>query len=148
MLRLLTPILIFLLGLSISIYSYITYSDFNSYGAAFFPTIIGILLSLFSIIDFFMELKLKNKYVFQSINLKRNTIGICIVSFSILSYIVFSHFIGFVLTVSLILNFLIIPLLDKNKTIVSIFLIALSLGIYSVFSKILLVSLPSGILFN
>lgn len=147
MLRLLTPLFIFILGLTISLYSYYTYADFSSYGAAFFPTIIGIFVSFFSIIDFLMELKIRNKYIFQSFNFKRDILSTLLIITLIFSYLIVSEYIGFILTCSLILIILTIPLLKTKKLITTIFLIILSIAIYILFAKVLLVSLPTGILF-
>ncbi|KGQ49109.1 tripartite tricarboxylate transporter TctB family protein [Gallibacterium anatis] len=147
MLRLLTPLFIFILGLTISLYSYYTYADFSSYGAAFFPTIIGIFVSFFSIIDFLMELKIRNKYIFQSFNFKRDILSTLLIITLIFSYLIVSEYIGFILTCSLILITLTIPLLKTKKLITTIFLIILSISIYILFAKVLLVSLPTGILF-
>ncbi|MGY6773040.1 tripartite tricarboxylate transporter TctB family protein [Gallibacterium sp. ZY190522] len=147
MLRLLTPLFIFILGLTISLYSYYTYADFSNYGAAFFPTIVGFLLSSFSIIDFLIELNIKNKYIFQSFNIKNDIMSILLTTSLIITYIFISKYIGFILTCSLILISFTIPLLKQKKLITAIFLIILSIAIYILFGKVLLVSLPTGILF-
>jgi putative tricarboxylic transport membrane protein len=148
MVRLLTPFILFIFGLIISIYSYITYADFDSYGAAFYPTIIGGLVSSFSLVDFFMELKMKKAYVFQSFNFYRELMAVIFVLGAILFYILFSDVLGFILTVSFILIAMSAPLVKKNKVLTAIFLVFVAIAIYLLFAKILQVSLPAGVLFE
>ena len=129
MVRLLTPFILFIFGLIISIYSYITYADFDSYGAAFYPTIIGGLVSSFSLVDFFMELKMKKAYVFQSFNFYRELMAVIFVLGAILFYILFSDVLGFILTVSFILIAMSAPLVKKNKVLTAIFLVFVAIAI-------------------
>lgn len=148
MIRILTPLLILTISLIISIYSYYTYGDFTSYGAAFYPTIIGGILCIFSLIDFFMELNLKKKYIFKKIDIKKDIFSGSLIIITIIFYIIASNFLGFILTTSIILISLTIPFIKNRKVITTIFLIFLSFAIYFLFAKILLVSLPNGIFFE
>ncbi|HBO38820.1 MAG TPA: hypothetical protein DD638_09175 [Pasteurellaceae bacterium] len=148
MFRLLTPLFIFSFGLIVSVYSYITYADFSTYGAAFYPTIIGGAVAFFALLDFVMELKLRNKYVVQIINVKQDIKIIGIMVATVLFYIASVDYLGFILTTSLILLCLTLPLLKKQRIMTAVFLIILAVGIYLLFAKVLQVSLPSGILFE
>lgn len=148
MIRLLTPAVLLIFGLIISIYSYSTYADFDTYGAAYYPTIIGALVSIFSFIDFIMELKMKKTYVFQSFNLSREVLAVCFVAAAILLYIFLADVLGFVLTTSLIIIFMAIPLVKKQKILTALFLIVVAVLIYLLFAKVLQVSLPVGLFFE
>lgn len=148
MIRLITPFILFLFGLCVSIYSYQTYGDFAQYGAAFYPTVIGVLVVFFSLIDFIMELKLKGKYVFQHFDLIQDGKAILLIIAVVSFYIFMTDYLGFVLTTFLILTTLTLPLLKTRKLLTVLFLFALSIGIYFLFAKILLVGLPIGILFE
>ncbi|WP_439236185.1 tripartite tricarboxylate transporter TctB family protein [Lonepinella koalarum] len=148
MIRLLTPVILLIFGLIISGYSYYTYGDFSDYGAAFYPTIIGFLVAFFSLIDFVMELKLKGKYIFQHFDLVQDGKIILLLSGVVLFYLISSEYLGFVISVAIILNVLSMPFLTKNRVLVSLFLIMLSIGIYLLFAKVLLVGLPTGTLFE
>ncbi|MDD0824066.1 tripartite tricarboxylate transporter TctB family protein [Mannheimia sp. AT1] len=148
MIRFITPVLLCIFGSIIAIYSYTTYGDFDSYGAAFFPTIIGVCVVVFSLLDLIIEISIRNKYVFQNFNIKQDVKVILAISFSVLFYIFASDFIGFVATTSLILLGLTLPFVNKNRLILTIFLIILSILIYLLFAKVLLVPLPDGTLFS
>ena len=148
MFRLLTPLFIFSFGLIIAVYSYITYADFDSYGAAFYPTIVGGLVALFALIDFMMELNLRKKHAFQIINVIQDIKIIILIIGVVLFYIVAIDYLGFILTTALILIGLAVPLLKKHRITTSVFLILLATGIYLLFAKVLLVPLPNGILFE
>ncbi|TNG89287.1 tripartite tricarboxylate transporter TctB family protein, partial [Pasteurellaceae bacterium USgator41] len=125
-----------------------TYGDFDSYGAAYYPTIIGALVSVFSFVDFIMELKMKKTYVFQSFNFSREIIAVCFVAIAILFYIFLADVLGFVITTSLILIFMAIPLVKKQKVFTALFLIVVATLIYLLFAKVLQVSLPVGLFFE
>ena len=146
MFRLFTPIILSVFGLWIAIYSYIKYADFKTYGAAFYPTIIGFLVFLFAILDFLMELKIKNKNL--NFNLSIDGKFILLIAAVVIFYIVAANYLGFILTTAIILNAMVLPLVKKNKIFIGAFLIILSIGIYLLFAKVLLVGLPSGILFK
>lgn len=148
MVRLLTPFILFIFGLIISIYSYLTYADFDTYGAAFYPTIIGGLVSSFSLIDFLMELNMRKSYVFRSFNFYRELLAMIVVAGGVLFYILLSDILGFILTVSLILIMMSVSLVKKNKILTAIFLVFVAMAIYLLFAKVLQVSLPAGILFE
>ncbi|MDU8924808.1 tripartite tricarboxylate transporter TctB family protein [Pasteurellaceae bacterium LIM206] len=146
MIRLFIPFILFFFGLVISAYSYITYADFASYGAAFYPTIIGILVAVFSVIDFLMEVNMRKEYVFQSINIRRELLAVSFVFVSIVFYVLCSDILGFIITTSLILILMTIPLIKTHKFSTALFLILVSVGIYLLFAQVLQVSLPQGIL--
>ena len=148
MFRLLTPLFIFSFGLIIAVYSYITYADFDAYGAAFYPTIVGGLVALFALIDFMMEFKLRKQSVFQIVNAIQDIKIIVLIVSVVLFYIIALDYLGFILTTALILITLAIPLLKKHRITTSVFLILLAIGIYLLFAKVLLVPLPNGILFE
>ncbi|KAE9528386.1 tripartite tricarboxylate transporter TctB family protein [Testudinibacter aquarius] len=148
MIRLFIPIVLLIFGLIISIYSYSTYGDFDSYGAAYYPTIIGALVSVFSFVDFIMELKMKKTYVFQSFNFSREIIAVCFVVIAVLFYIFLADVLGFVITTSLILIFMAVPLVKKQKVFTALFLIVVATLIYLLFAKVLQVSLPVGLFFE
>lgn len=147
MIRFITPIILILFGLIISIYSYCTYGDFHSYGAAFFPTIIGGCVAAFAMLDLIIEISIRNKYVFQNINFKKDLKVIFGISLVILFYIFLSDLLGFVVTTSILLMGLTLPFVKKNRLILAIFLIILSILINLLFAKVLLVPLPEGIFF-
>ncbi|PJG85729.1 tripartite tricarboxylate transporter TctB family protein [Conservatibacter flavescens] len=148
MVRLFTPLILCIFGLFIASYSYITYADFSAYGAAFYPTIIGCLVALFSLMDFVMELKIRHAYVVQSINLNHQLKAVGFVCFAIVFYIVFSERIGFILTTGLILILMALPWVKKNKILTALFLMLVSAAIYGVFAQVLQVALPTGALFE
>jgi hypothetical protein len=148
MVRLITPFILCLFGIVVSVYSYITYADFTSYGAAFYPTVIGAFVSIFSLIDLGMEIKMKSKYVFQSFNLSQDCKIILLIIGVIFFYIFCVEYLGFIITVSIILITLTLPLLKTGKILTALFLIILSVGIYYLFARVLLVNLPSGIWFE
>ncbi|MDH2927787.1 MULTISPECIES: tripartite tricarboxylate transporter TctB family protein [Lonepinella] len=148
MIRLLTPVILLIFGLIISGYSYYTYGDFSDYGAAFYPTIIGFLVSFFGLIDFIMEVKLRDKYIFQSFDWLQDGKVILAISVIVLFYLFSSEYVGFILSVAIILNVLTQPFLEKNRLFIGSLLFLLSIGIYFLFAKVLLVGLPSGMLFE
>lgn len=148
MVRLITPFILCIFGLIISVYSYNTYTDFASYGAAFYPTIIGTLVSFFALIDFIIEVKMKDKYVFSRFNLSQDGSIILFVCGIVFFYILCSDYIGFILTTSIMLIVLTLPFLKTGKILTALFLIILSVGIYYLFARVLLVSLPDGLLFE
>lgn len=148
MVRLITPFILCIFGLIISVYSYNTYTDFASYGAAFYPTIIGTLVSFFALIDFIIEVKMKDKYVFSRFNLSQDGSIILFVCGIVFFYILCSDYIGFILTTSIMLIVLTLPFLKTGKILTALFLIILSVGIYYLFARVLLVSLPDGLLFQ
>lgn len=148
MFRLVTPLILFLFGLLIAIYSYQTYGDFAEYGAAFYPTIIGILVAFFGLVDFIMELRIKGKYVFQNFDLVQDGKIILLMIGIVGFYIGVSDYLGFVITTSLILIFMTLPFIKKHKILTALFLFILSIGIYLLFAKVLLVGLPAGALFE
>ncbi len=148
MFRLLTPLFIFSFGLIISFYSYVTYADFDTYGAAFYPTVVGALVALFALLDFVMEFKLRKKYVFQIFNVAQDVKIIGIMIGTVLFYVITIDYLGFILTTSLILVALTLPLIKKQRLITTIFLVLLAIGIYLLFAKVLLVPLPDGLLFE
>ncbi|PVX39686.1 tripartite tricarboxylate transporter TctB family protein [Pasteurella langaaensis DSM 22999] len=148
MIRLFTPIFLFIFGLIVSVYSYQAYGDFSEYGAAFYPTVIGVILAFFGFIDFIMEIKLKGKYVFQSFDLIQDGKIILLITAVIGFYILTVDYLGFVLTTTLILCFLTLPFMVKNKILIAVLLFILAIGIYLLFAKLLLVGLPGGILFE
>ena len=63
-------------------------------------------------------------------------------------YIGVSDYLGFVITTSLILIFMTLPFIKKHKILTALFLFILSIGIYLLFAKVLLVGLPAGALFE
>ena len=148
MFRLLTPLFIFSFGLIIAVYSYITYADFDSYGAAFYPTIVGGLVALFALIDFLMEFKLRKNHIVDIISAIQDIKIIGLMAGVVLLYTIAIDYLGFILTTALILIGLAVPLLKKHRITTSVFLILLAVGIYLLFAKVLLVPLPNGILFE
>ncbi|AAU36887.1 MULTISPECIES: tripartite tricarboxylate transporter TctB family protein [Basfia] len=148
MFRLITPIALFFFGLFVSIYSYQSYGDFAEYGAAFYPTAVGVLVSFFSLVDFIMELRIKDKYVFQHFDFFQDGKIILLIIAIISFYIFVADYLGFIITTSLILIFLTLPFLEKYKLLTALLLIILSIGIYLLFARVLLVGLPSGIIFE
>lgn len=148
MIRLFTPIVLFIFGLIVSIYSYQTYGDFSEYGAAFYPTVIGAIVAIFGLIDFGMEVKIKGKYVFQNFDLIQDGKIILLMTAVVGFYIFTVDYLGFILTTSLILIALTLPLLGKHKILTALFLVVLAVGIYLLFAKVLLVGLPNGIFFE
>lgn len=148
MIRLFTPAFLFVFGLIVSIYSYQTYGDFHDFGAAFYPTIIGGLVSLFGLIDFGMELKIKGKYIFQSFDLKQDGKIILLLTLTILFYLIAVEYLGFILTTAIILIALTLPFLKSHRLSTALFLFVLAIGIYFLFAKVLMVPLASGVLFE
>jgi len=142
------PFILCIFGLVISIYSYSTYGDFNSYGAAFYPTVIGGLVFFFSLVDFVMEIKMKEQYIFQRFNLLRDGKTILLMCGLVFFYIFCVEYLGFILTASIILIVWTLPLLKTGKILTALFLIILSVGIYYLFAHILLVNLPSSMFFR
>ena len=147
MFRLIAPLFISLFGIIVSIYSYITYQDFSSYGAAFYPTVIGVLVALFAIIDFCMERNIRHKYIFQVFDIKRDIKYSLMISLIVLFYILVIDYLGFIVTTSIILLSLTLPYIKEKRMLIGSFLIIISTGIYFLFAKVLLVPLSSGILF-
>ncbi len=148
MVRLITPLLLLVFGITISFYSYQTYGDFNEYGAAFYPTIIGGLVAVFGFVDFVMEMKIKGKYVFQHFNSVQDSKALLLIVAVVLFYLFVSEIAGFVITTATVLLALTLPLIKSRKIFTALFLIALSYGIYLLFAQVLMVSLPSGTLLD
>lgn len=148
MIRLITPFILVLFGLVVSVYSYTAYGDFSEYGAAFYPTIVGGLVSLFALIDFGMEMRMKGKAVVQSFSLSRDGKVILLMTGVVFFYLFCVEYLGFILTVSIILIALTLPLLKTGKISTALFLVLLSVGIYYLFARVLLVSLPGGVWFE
>lgn len=148
MFRLATPLILFLFGLLIAVYSYRAYGDFAEYGAAFYPTVIGSLVAFFGLVDFVMEVKIKGKYVFQNFDWVQDGKIMLLMIGVVVFYIGASDYLGFVITTSLILIVMTLPLIKKHKMLTALFLFILSIGIYFLFAGVLLVGLPRGVLFE
>lgn len=148
MIRLITPFILILFGLAVSVYSYTAYGDFADYGAAFYPTVIGGLVSFFALIDFGMEMRMKGKAVVQSFSLSRDGKVILLMAGVVFFYLFCVEYLGFILTVSIILIALTLPLLKTGKISTALFLVLLAVGIYYLFARVLLVSLPGGVWFE
>lgn len=134
--------------LFIGIYVLIEVSNFRKIssldiGPAFFPKILGILLIIFALLISFKAIKKNNNEKINFVN--KNLI---IVLLSIILYCVLFNVIGFVISSTIMLAFLMrIMGSDKwIKTIITSFVIVIV--IYFIFKMLLNVPLPWGILEN
>ncbi|MCV9879409.1 tripartite tricarboxylate transporter TctB family protein [Brenneria izbisi] len=145
-LSLLLPLIFLLFGAGVAAYAFIQLGDVAEFGAGFMPAILGCLMVLLSILDL-TTIRLKKEDNPASDNGKREIISVCLVALTVIFYIYFVELLGFILTTSLIMAGLLVFFLPKNKLIAALSAVGLSSGIYYLFSKLLLVPLPSGSLF-
>ncbi|PWC16679.1 hypothetical protein DDT52_17940 [Brenneria roseae subsp. roseae] len=169
-LSLLLPLLFLLFGASVAAYAFIQLGDVADFGAGFMPAILGCLLVLLSILDLTTVRLTKRREHFstspatackvtdkttavkkehrQPSDAKRHEItSVCLVALTVVFYIYFVELLGFILTTSIIMASLLALFLSKHKIIAVVAAVGLSSGIYYLFSKVLLVPLPSGSIF-
>lgn len=147
-LSLLTPLLFLLFGGFIAIYSYRTFGDIGSFGAGFMPAAIGGLMVFFSLLDLLITWLKRATDVSSDAGAFWRDIGsIALVSGLIIFYICAVDTLGFMLTSSLMMLVLLLRFLEGHRIMVVVGAVALSAGIYYLFSSLLLVPLPAGSLF-
>ncbi|HGN1673420.1 TPA: tripartite tricarboxylate transporter TctB family protein [Proteus mirabilis] len=127
-----------LFGLFLIIYSAYSLGDFSEYGAAFMPSLIGGGMIVFSLLDIFAKKQQMDTplVTWHEIKFVLLIIGI------ILFYVFFAEYLGFIVT-----GFIVIaPLMMKYAKVKPIFSFIISagivLGIYYLFTAVLLVPLP------
>lgn len=124
-------------GIFLIFYSQKTLNDFESFGAAFMPTLSGIGLIFFSLID------LKNSLNKKKIKKPTNDFRyVLLISFIVILYIILSNTLGFIITGVITTTPLMMKFSKQNKLksiLISFFLV---LFIYYIFAKVLLVPLP------
>lgn len=145
-LSLLIPLFLLMFGGFLVGYSSITFGDASSFGAGFMPTIIGYLIITFALLDLVISWKKRSTIISDS-SAMGNFISVLMVSGFILFYIFAVDYLGFTITASLIISVMFLMFLEKYRLLAVIGAIALSLGIYLFFSRVLLVPLPAGSLF-
>lgn len=142
MIRKSIPSLVFLFfGVFLVIYSSYKLSDFQQFGAAFFPTITGVGIIIFSLLDLVFNLKERVKEIdFNEFKYAG------LVVFIVITYIALSKHVGFILTGIMITA----PMMMWFSRCSKLWSVVLStctvFFIYFLFSKVLLVPLPT--LFN
>ncbi|MEE3652462.1 MULTISPECIES: tripartite tricarboxylate transporter TctB family protein [unclassified Brenneria] len=145
-LSLLLPLLFLLFGAGIAAYAFIQLGDAASFGAGFMPAIVGCLMVLLSVLDL-ITVRLTKAHRQPANSGQRDLISVGMVAITVVFYIYCVEFLGFILTTSIIMAGLLVLFLPKNKAIAAVAAVGLSTGIYYLFSKVLLVPLPSGSIF-
>ena len=125
-------------GLFLIVYSAYSLGDFNEYGAAFMPSIIGGGMIIFSLIDIFSRDQESDILFVLWHKIKFILLIIAIFLF----YVFASDYLGFILTGLIITA----PLMMKYATTKPIYSFIISasvvLGVYYLFTAVLLVPLP------
>ncbi len=143
--QLLLPLLFLLFGLSVAAYAFIELGDVATFGAGFMPAITGMLIALLSLLDF-ITVRLKAG-VSSSDTARRDILSVALVACAVIFYIYTVDVIGFIFTTSLIMAGLFIFFIPQHRLLSAVAAVVLSASIYYLFSKVLLVPLPAGILF-
>ncbi|MEL4889228.1 tripartite tricarboxylate transporter TctB family protein [Pectobacterium betavasculorum] len=141
----LLPLIFLLFGLSVAAYAFIELGDVATFGAGFMPAITGILIGLLSSLDF-ITVRLKAD-ASSSGTARRDILSVVLVACTVIFYIYIVDIIGFIFTTSLIMAGLFVFFLPQHRLPAAVAAVVLSTGIYYLFSKVLLVPLPAGILF-
>ncbi|KAA8996403.1 tripartite tricarboxylate transporter TctB family protein [Affinibrenneria salicis] len=145
-LSLILPLLFFLFGGGIFLYSHIALGDVGDFGAGFMPAIVGALIAVLSALDFLSAWR-ATAGATSGAGGWHEIASVALMIAVVMFYIYGVDLLGFILTTSIIMVGLLLLFMEKNKLIASLAAIGLSAGIYYLFSNVLLVPLPAGTLF-
>lgn len=141
------PISQFLIGvfsLLTLIMSITLYGGISKHGAGFMPTILSVLLLVFTAIDSFVHMKqAKKKLAFSMIEIK----ALLLIITSISLFVLLISYLGFLICSSLLLFSLMTLRNPENFKLNIVYSVIASILINYVFGQLLMVDLPQGIWF-
>jgi len=137
-----SQILIGLFALFISIFSVLNYGGISEHGAGFLPTILGVILFIFCILDGAISV-IKQKNLtgrFTPLELK----SLAMILTAVILFVLLVEYLGFVICATLLLFSLMVLRKPKKALSSLVYALVAAITINYVFADILMVALPSG----
>lgn len=137
-----SQLLIGIFAIFISYYSIANYDGFNSFGAGFMPSLLGIILGVLCLVDALVNLKnaCSNKEKLTAEEIK----ALMLLSVSILLFVFLVSYAGFVVCATLLMFGLLLVKKKEKKILSFVFSLGAALLINYIFSNVLMVALPTG----